>query len=80
MSFIENIKMQAKSDKKTIVLPETSDMRTLQAADKILKEGFADIILLGDEKAINELAHTQGLNLQAAKFINPSTSELWGNL
>lgn len=78
MGFIDKIKMQAKNDKKTIVLPETSDIRTLQAADKILKEGFADIILLGDEKAINELAHTQGLDLRAAKFINPSASELLG--
>ena len=38
MSFIENIKKQAKQDLKTIVLPETEDRRTLEAAAQILKE------------------------------------------
>ena len=50
MSFIEEIKKRAKTDIKTIVLPEASDIRTLEATDMILKEGFANIILIGDEK------------------------------
>ena len=41
MNFIDTIKERAKKDIKTIVLPETEDIRTLQATEKILKEGFA---------------------------------------
>ena len=45
MGFIDVIKERAKSNIKTIVLPETEDMRTLEAADKILKEGIAKLVL-----------------------------------
>ena len=41
MGFIEVLKKRAKDNIKTIVLPETEDVRTLEAADKILKEGIA---------------------------------------
>ena len=50
MAFIDSIKKRAKQNKKTIVLPETADMRTLEAAHKILQEGIADIILVGDKQ------------------------------
>lgn len=73
MSFIENIKARAKSDKKTIVLPETSDIRTLKAAHQVLAEGIANVILIGDEAAINDKA--EGLDLSGAKIINPATFE-----
>ena len=39
---------RAKADKKTIVLPEGNDIRTLKAAEAILAEGIADLIVLGD--------------------------------
>lgn len=48
MGFIDVIKERAKSNIKTIVLPETEDMRTLEAADKILKEGIAKLVLVGN--------------------------------
>ena len=51
-SFIDQIKAKAKKEKKTIVLPEPDDKRTLYAADAILKEGIANIILVGDEQDI----------------------------
>ena len=47
MSFIEQIKERARKDIKTIVLPEATDIRTLTAVDKIGKEGFAKVILIG---------------------------------
>lgn len=73
MSFIENIKARAKRDKKTIVLPETSDIRTLKAAHQVLAEGIADVILIGDETAITNKA--EGLDLTGATIINPETFE-----
>ena len=73
MSFIDNIKARAKSDKKTIVLPETSDMRTLNAAHQVLAEGIANVILIGNAEEINEKA--TGLDLSGAKIVDPNTFE-----
>ncbi|MBQ1274918.1 MAG: phosphate acetyltransferase [Cellulosilyticum sp.] len=71
MSFIDNIKARAKSDKKTIVLPETSDMRTLQAAHQVLAEGIANVVLIGNEAKIKEAA--AGLDLSGATIVDPET-------
>ncbi len=45
MGFIDEIKARAKACKKTIVLPETEDERTYKAAETVLKEGLADLVL-----------------------------------
>lgn len=73
MSFLETIKTRARNDKKTIVLPETSDLRTLKAADIILKEDLANLILIGNKDAINTQA--EGLDLSAAQIVDPQTFE-----
>ena len=46
MGFIDEIKAKAKADKKTIILPESMDTRTWEAAEKILKEGLANLTQL----------------------------------
>ena len=46
--FLDYMIARAKADKKTIVLPEGNDIRTLKAAEAILAEGIADLIVLGD--------------------------------
>ena len=56
MSFIEDIKNRARTNKKTIVLPEATDLRIIQATSTILEEDFANIILLGDQENIYKLA------------------------
>ena len=71
MSFLDVIKVRAKNDTKVIVLPETGDMRTLIAADKILKEGIAKLILIGDEAEMQ----VEGLDLSGAEIVNPKTFE-----
>lgn len=50
MSFIEEIKNRARKNIKTIALPEANDIRTLEAADIILKEGFSNITLIRKRK------------------------------
>ena len=50
MSFIEEIKVRASKDIKTIILPEAEDRRVLEAAAKVTKEKFAKIILIGKRK------------------------------
>lgn len=73
MNFLESIKSRAKADKKTIVMPESYEIRNLEAADIILREDIADIILVGEEEKIKEAAGK--FDVSKAKFINPSTFE-----
>lgn len=75
MNFIDTIKERAKKDIKTIVLPETEDIRTLQATEKILKEGFAKIILVGNKEKTEELANQNNINIEGAIIIDPAKSE-----
>ena len=75
MGFIETIKEKAKANQKTIVLPETNDIRTLEAAHKVLKEKIANLILLGDEATLKAEAAKANLNLDAATFINPASCD-----
>lgn len=74
MSFIEEMKNKARTDIKTIVLPESTDERILEAANIILREGFANIILVGDEKQILNIAKEKGFDLTKARIINPNES------
>ncbi|MBR7118080.1 MAG: phosphate acetyltransferase [Helicobacteraceae bacterium] len=76
MSFIEEIKKRAKSNKKTIVLVESSDSRTIEAAHKVIEEGFANIILIGNKDEIKN--KTKGLDclLDKVEIIDPKESDL----
>ncbi|MCL2187651.1 MAG: phosphate acetyltransferase [Defluviitaleaceae bacterium] len=78
MGFINKIKQQAKSNVKTIVLPESFEARNLKAAAQILQDGLAKIVLIGDKAAIEKEA--QGLNLSAATFVDPANYEKMGDL
>ena len=75
MSFIEEIKNRAKKDIKTIVLPEASDLRTIEATADVLKEGFAKIVLIGNEEEITKLAKDNNFDISKAKIINPKNSD-----
>lgn len=75
MSFIDDIKQKAKREIKTIVLPEGGDLRVLKAVDTILKEKFANIILIGDEKEVTKLANENNLDINGVKIINPNNFE-----
>jgi len=75
MSFIDEIKNKAKSDIKTIVLPEAEDKRVLEAAEIALKEKYAKIILLGNEKKVRDLALENNYDISNATIIDPKTSE-----
>ena len=72
MGFIDVIKERAKAANKTIVLPETEDRRTHEAAAQILKEGIAKIILVGSEEAVKK--GSEGLDLTGAVVVDPATS------
>ena len=76
MGFIDEIKAKAKSCKKTIVLPESEDIRTYEAAEAILKEGTANLILIGSEE---EIAKNKGnFDITGATIVDPATYEKTG--
>ena len=56
MSFIEEIKQRAKKEIKTIVLPEAEDIRILEATEQVLKEQYANIVLVGNQEKIEKKA------------------------
>ncbi|MDD4494748.1 MAG: phosphate acetyltransferase [Eubacteriales bacterium] len=56
MNFLQQIANVAKSDKKTIVLPESTDRRVLEAASMITKRQIADVILVGNREDISKAA------------------------
>ena len=73
MGFIDEIKEKAKANKKTIVLPETEDARTYEAAEAVLKEGTANLILVGSEE---EIAKNKGsFDISGAAIVDPATSD-----
>ena len=71
MSFIDSIKIRAKKDIKTIVLPEGNDIRTIEAVEKVRKEQFADVIVLGNKDEILNMAKEHNINIDGVKIINP---------
>ena len=75
MSFIEGLKNKAKQSIKTIILTESEDKRVLKAAQKVKEEGFANIILVGNEQDANKLAKENNIDISGIPVINPETSE-----
>lgn len=69
--FLEKMVERARSRRKTIVLPEGADLRTLKAAERILADDVADLIILGDPAAMA----ASGCNLDGARLIDPATYE-----
>ncbi|MDC7109630.1 phosphate acetyltransferase [Corynebacterium afermentans] len=67
---------QAKANRKHVVLPEGEDDRILQAADQLLKQGVAELTILGDVDDMNRRAADLGLDLTGANLVNHLESEL----
>ena len=73
MGFIDEIKARAKADVKTIVLPETEDERTYKAAETVLKEGIANLILVGSKEEIEKNKGTY--DISGAAIVDPATND-----
>ena len=84
MSLIAKIVARDKANKQSIVLPEGNEERTLKAADKIIADEVANIILLGNPTEIKTLAEKNGLkNIDKATIIDPTDhpkKEAYANL
>ena len=76
MTLIESIIQRAKSNKQRIVLPESLEERTITAADRVLADEIADIILIGNPDEIKNYAKSLGLtHIDRATIIDPATSD-----
>lgn len=73
MGIIDKIKDRARQGNKTIVLPESMDERTFKAAEVILKEGIANIIIIGTAEEIKK--NSAGYDISKAVIIDPNTYE-----
>ncbi len=72
MKLLEKIKENAKQQQKRIVLPEGTEERTIKAADELIRDGIAKIILIGNPVDINTLSDKFGLkNISKATIIDP---------
>ena len=74
--FTYQLREQARSDRKRIVLPEGDDDRILKSAGRVLQRGIADLTILGDESQIRSRAAELGVNVDDATVFDPRTSDL----
>ena len=76
MDLMHNIIARAKANKQRIVLPEGTEVRTLKAADRLLADGIAEIILIGNKQEIELLAENFGLDhIHLATIVDPLDNE-----
>ena len=75
MAFIDRIKERARQDVKKIVMPETDDRRTLIAAAKAMKEGIAEIIMIGKRDKILEGAKWLDVDLENVRVVDPENCD-----
>lgn len=72
---MEDVMQKAKANKKTIVLPEGKDVRVVTAGAEAVKQGIANVIILGKEENVKAVAAEAGVDVSGAKIIDPETSE-----
>ena len=75
MSFLGQVRKKALQANRRIVLPETSDERVIRAASLILKEGLAQVVLVGNQEAIMNSAKAYEVSLSGAKIVDPYNFE-----
>ncbi len=76
MDLMQEIIARAKADKQRIVLPEGTEERTLKAADRLLADQVADIVLIGNPSEIDAMARDLGLNnISKATIVDPKNHE-----
>jgi phosphate acetyltransferase len=76
LMFEHQLQDIARSDRRTIVMPESSDDRILTSADILLQRGVANLVLLGDAQAIKLRASQLGLTLQGVQVVDPTDAAL----
>lgn len=76
MHLVDQIKAKARTNLQTVVLPEGYDERMVEAAARIVEDGLAKVVLLGDAHKLEAKATELGVTLHGVTLINPATSAL----
>ena len=76
MNFIDSIKEKARNNIKKIVLPESMDIRVLEAASICSKENIAKIILVGKKAEVEALAKENNIDISLTTIVDPFNNEL----
>lgn len=74
MSLVDQIKAKARGNVQTVVLPEGYDDRMIEAAGPIVKDGLANVVLLGDPAALQAKAGELGVSLEGVTLLDPKAS------
>ncbi len=74
MSLVDQIKEKARKSLQTVVLPEGYDDRMVQAAGRIVKEGLAKVVLLGNPAALTSKAKELGASLEGVTLLDPKSA------
>lgn len=74
-AFTDRLKVRAKRDIKSIVLAEGEEIRTLYAAQTVLQEKYANVILIGNADKIRSMAEAEKINIEGIEIVDPQTSE-----
>ena len=69
MGYFDELISRAQAEKKRIVLPEPMDKRTFEAAEQILKEDIADLIIIGTPEEI--ATYGAGYDISGATIVDP---------
>ena len=81
MGLFNALKEKAIADRQRIVLPESTEPRTLQAANQVIAEGIADVILIGEpEKILEQAAELNLTHINQATIVNPTTTHSSKNM
>ena len=75
MAFIDDVKEKARKSIKTIILTESEDKRVLKAAQKVKEEGFAKVVLIGNEGDATKLAKENNIDISGIPVVDPEKSE-----
>ena len=76
MKLFERLTKRAQDNKKRLVLPESLEPRTLQAADKVIADGIAEVIFIGNQTEVLAKAAELGLaNIEKATFVCPACAD-----
>ncbi len=78
-NFISDVRANASKLKKTIVLPDATDIRAIKASRIIADEQIASPVLIGNEEAIRSKAESEHVSLQGVRVVDPEKSELLSN-
>ncbi|HOJ38706.1 MAG TPA: phosphate acetyltransferase [Ignavibacteriales bacterium] len=74
--FLKELRKKAASRKKSLILPESHDIRVLKALEIVVKEGIAaSVMTIGDEEKLRKVADENNIDLKGVRIINPEKSE-----